>query len=280
MSSLVRIAVTAGYRGHPAALDGLRLEIEAGEILALIGQSGSGKSTLALAILGLLGMRGGSVSGSIEFEGRNLLTLNGKQWRTVRGRRIGLVFQSAATALNPYLSVEDHVREAWRAHETGILDLAALLQEVSLPADRGFLRRRPGQLSIGQAQRVLIALGIVHRPALLIADEPTSALDAVTQAEILDLFAGLNRKRRMSILLITHDLLSAAKLAHRVAILRQGKLVECGTTQQIFENPGEEYTRRLCGQISRLSSHLLQVFPLSADQGPGDHLPVTTDESK
>jgi ABC-type glutathione transport system ATPase component len=242
---LLRLRLDAEYRRGTPALSGVEMEVAAGEIVALIGQSGSGKSTIALAVMGLLGMRGGRARGEVVFEGRDLLGLGEREMREVRGRRIGLVFQSAATALNPRMTVADHLREAWRAHARGEPPSAGLLAEVSLPGDPGFLARLPGQLSLGQAQRVLIALAIAHRPALLVADEPTSALDAITQAEILDLFAALNRRRGMSILLITHDLVSAARLAHRVAILREGRLVETGPARRIFTGASDEYTRRL-----------------------------------
>lgn len=252
---LLRARVTASYGGKPA-LRGVELSLAAGEILALIGQSGSGKSTMALSILGLLGMRGGKVAGAIEFEGTDLLGLSERQLRAIRGRRIGLVFQSAAGALNPRMTVEGHLVEAWRAHASGRPDCERLLAEVSLPGDAAFRKRYPRELSVGQAQRVLIALGIVHRPRLLIADEPTSALDAITQAEILGLFARLSQAHSMAILFITHDLLSVARLAHRVAILRDGNLVEQGTAREIFTAPSQAYTRSLIGALPRLPESL------------------------
>lgn len=254
-SPLLRAVVDASYGGKPA-LAGVELSIGAGEIVALIGQSGSGKSTMALAILGLAGMRGGKVAGSIEFDGVDLLKLSDRQLRSFRGRRIGLVFQSGTGALNPRMTVEAHIREAWKAHAPGSPDYEQLLSEVSLPPDAAFRRRYPRQLSVGQAQRVLIALGILHRPALLIADEPTSALDAITQSEILDLMARLNRSHSMAILLITHDLLSVARLAHRVAILRDGRLIEQGTVADIFAAPVHGYTRTLIGALPRFPESL------------------------
>jgi ABC-type dipeptide/oligopeptide/nickel transport system ATPase component len=170
--------------------------------------------------------------------------------RRVRGHEIGLVLQSPLSSLNPALKIGTQFSEAWKAHANGSkkkFNAYALesLTHVSLPAQRSFLGRRPRQLSVGQAQRVLIAMAILHRPALLIADEPTSALDVITQSEILGLFARLNREMNMAILYISHDLLSVASLCGSVAILHRGEIVECGSTEQIFQRPVHLYTRRL-----------------------------------
>jgi ABC-type dipeptide/oligopeptide/nickel transport system ATPase component len=172
--------------------------------------------------------------------------------RAVRGREIGLVLQSPLAALNPSMTVGQQIREAWLAHRTvgqQWRDPLELLETVNLPAEAQFLDRYPRQLSVGQAQRVLIAMAIVHRPALLVADEPTSALDSITQAEILKLFARLNRQMGMSILYISHDLLSVASLCHRMAILREGRVVESGSTVQIFRYPRHPYTKALLAAI-------------------------------
>jgi ABC-type dipeptide/oligopeptide/nickel transport system ATPase component len=193
------------------------------------------------------------VRGELRFQGRDLLRLSERQMRAVRGREIGLVLQSPLSSLNPSMTVGQQIREAWLAHGTaggkpwhGLLEL---LETVNLPPDLQFLDRYPRQLSVGQAQRVLIAMAIVHRPALLVADEPTSALDTVTQAEILKLFARLNRQLGMSILYISHDLLSVASLCHRIAILRDGRMVESGPTELIFRRPRHSYTKALLAAI-------------------------------
>ena len=136
-----------------------------------------------------------------------------------------------------------------------------LLAKMSLPAEEGFLRRYPRQLSVGQAQRVLIAMAVLHRPALLIADEPTSALDVITQSEILQLFGELNQALNMSILLISHDLLSAASLCHRIAILHEGKIVECGPTEQIFLHPRHPYARRLIESMPTYPAEMREEPP-------------------
>jgi ABC-type dipeptide/oligopeptide/nickel transport system ATPase component len=224
--------------------------VEPGEILGLVGESGSGKSTIAMAILRLLNMRGAQVSGDIHFQGRNLVSMTEREMRKVRGCEIALVPQSPLTSLNPALRIHTHLDETWIAHANGPSEVRRpqflkLLESVSLPAEDAFLDRYPGELSVGQAQRLLIAMAILHRPALVVADEPTSALDMVTQAEILKLFSHLNNGLKMAVLYISHDLVSVSSLCHRVAILHGGAIVEFGPTEQIFRDPQHAYTRRL-----------------------------------
>ena len=255
-SPLLSVSVSVDYAGKPGVLRNAAFEMQRGEVLGLVGQSGSGKSTLALAILKLLNLNAARATGELSFLGRDLMPLGEKEMRQVRGRQIGLVLQSPMSSLNPALRIGTQLMEAWRAHAEGSRERARdylldLLGSVSLPAEEPFLRRYPRQLSVGLAQRVLIAMAIVHHPALLIADEPTSALDGITQAEILQLFDRLNRGLRMGILYISHDLLSIASLCHRVAILHEGQIVECGKTQQIFQNPAHPYTRRLIDALPK-----------------------------
>src|SRR5258706_11309665 len=206
--NMLSARVTVRYPGKAPVLNGVALDIAPGEVLGLVGQSGSGKSTLAMAILGLLSRKRAAVEGSIVFQGRDLLTMRERELRSLRGRSISLVLQSPLSSLNPALKIRTQLREAWRAHADGAsTDCEAAIQaamtSVSLPADLGFLRKYPSQLSVGQAQRVLIAMAVMHRPALLVADEATSALDVITQSEILELFAQLNRETGMSILYIS-----------------------------------------------------------------------------
>jgi len=244
------ISLTVNYRNRPEVLKNAFLQMRQGEVLGLIGQSGSGKSTLALSILRLLELKGGKAKGSIFFQGRELLLLKEREMRELRGREIGLVLQSPLSSLNPALRIGTQLLEAWKAHASGPRDeglrrIEDAMASVSLPHDQEFLRRLPSQLSVGQAQRVLIAMAIIHRPALLIADEPTSALDVITQAEVLSLFRKLNQELGTGILYISHDLLSVSSICDRIAILNEGEIVECGPTGQIFNHPGHAYTRRL-----------------------------------
>ncbi|MBI4902724.1 MAG: ABC transporter ATP-binding protein [Acidobacteria bacterium] len=252
-ATLLDVAVSVDYFGRQAAVREVRFSMERGEILGLIGESGSGKSTLAMAILGLLSFRGGKARGEIRLQGRDLLALPEREMRQVRGRAIGFVPQSPLAALNPTLRLDGHFREAWRAHRpdrNGWREvLPDLLRRVQLPREAEFLRQYPRQLSVGLAQRVLIALALLHNPRLIIADEPTSALDAITQSGVLSLLAGLNRDLQTSILFISHDLVSVARLSHRVAILLHGELVEQGPAVEVFGNPQHVYTRQLMATL-------------------------------
>src|SRR5581483_7820972 len=231
--------------------------IAKGEIMGLVGQSGCGKSTLSLAIMRLLHLKNGKLRGEIELNGRDILRLNERQMRALRGKEIALVLQSPMSSLNPALRIGTQMEEAWRVHRQSSgpqcrEEVLQALADVALPADPDFLRRRPSQLSVGQAQRVLIAMALLHRPSLLIADEPTSALDVITQAEILNLFSRLNRELGMAVLYISHDLLSVGELCHRVGILHGGEIVECAATPQIFASPAHPYTQRLMQSLPRL----------------------------
>ncbi len=254
---LLAARLSVGYTGKQPVLRDLKIEIQRGEVIGLVGQSGSGKSTLALAILGLLDKKHTRIEGTITFQGSDLLLLPERELRTLRGRAISLVLQSPLSSLNPALKIRTQLKEAWRAHASGSSEdcanaIRSSLQSVSLPADDEFQRKYPSQMSVGQAQRVLIAMAIMHRPALLIADEATSALDVITQSEILALFRELNRSIGMAILYVSHDLASVAGICDRIAILHQGTVVECGTTEQIFSWPRHEYTQRLMAALPRI----------------------------
>lgn len=268
-SLLLSARISVDFRNKTSVLRNLFLDIQRGEIVGLVGESGSGKSTLVLALLHLLQLKGARVQGEVIFQGENLQKKTESQLRDIRGRQMSVVPQSPLTSLNPALRIGTQLKEAWRAHANGTGEqcyaaISAALRSVSLPDDEEFLKRRPSQLSVGQGQRVIIAMAILHRPALLIADEPTSALDTITQSEILSLFSRLNRELDMAILYISHDLLSVTALCHRVAILRDGGIVECDGPDAIFESPRHPYTQRLIAALP--SRHRQKTFHNASDR--------------
>lgn len=254
MPPLLSLSISADYAGKPGVLRDLRLEMQPGEILGLVGESGSGKSTLALSILRLLDLKGGKASGSVCLNGRELMALSESEMREIRGRDIGLVLQSPMSSLNPALKIGTQMYETWSAHKPGsrkecVPRLLEILRSLNLDADEKFLNRKPAQLSVGQAQRVLIAMAMLHHPPLLLADECTSALDLITQKEVLGIFRQLSEKMGTGILFISHDLLAVSSLCHRIAILRNGELVEVGSTREILTHPSHPYAKQLVGAL-------------------------------
>ncbi len=227
---LLRVSLSAGYASRTTLRD-IRFTLYPGERMAVVGTSGAGKSTLVQALLGTMRWRDGWARGEVFFEGVDLLSASERQLRVLRGRRIALVPQSPLTSLNPALTLQQHFRECWRAHmptdsERMQRRILELMDRVQLPATREFLERRPIGVSVGQAQRVLIALALLHRPALLIADEPTSALDVCTQEEIVRLFYEVTRDEETTLLYVSHDLLSVFRLCDRMLVINKGELVD------------------------------------------------------
>jgi peptide/nickel transport system ATP-binding protein len=251
---LLHIRLSIDYSGKPGVLADAALDVQPGEIVGLVGASGSGKSSLALALLRLLDLKGGRASGNIWFKDRDLMQAGEREMRSIRGKEIAFVPQSPSSYLNPALRLGDQLTEAWKAHRKGSradaeAEALRAIRQVGLPAERAYLRRYPGEVSVGQAQRVLIAMAVLHHPALLIADEPTSSLDLISQAEVLRLLSRLNRELGMGILYISHDLLSIAGFCDRVAILHEGNVVEFAATDEVFEMPRHPYTRALIGAL-------------------------------
>jgi ABC-type dipeptide/oligopeptide/nickel transport system ATPase component len=235
------------------AVDDLSLTIDAGETLGLVGESGSGKSVTALAILRLLQPPGRITNGRIVFEGRDLLPLSEPEMRAVRGARISLIFQEPATALNPTMSVGAQIAEALTVHGAGRAEArrqaVELLAAVRIPDAERRARDYPHQLSGGMRQRVMIAIAIACRPALVVADEPTTALDVTVQAQVLDLLRELKTRYGLALLLITHDFGVIAEMADRVVVMHGGRAVEQGSVRQVLRDPADDYTRRLLAAV-------------------------------
>jgi oligopeptide/dipeptide ABC transporter ATP-binding protein len=257
-------------RGAFPAVDGVDLELREGETLGLVGESGCGKSVTALSILRLLPEPPAKIeSGEVTFGGRDLLRLPEEELRRLRGNRISMIFQEPMTSLNPVFTVGNQIDEALRVHTD--MDRAArrervveLLDLVGIPEPERRRSEYPHQLSGGMRQRVMIAMALACDPAVLIADEPTTALDVTIQAQILELIEGLQRRFRMAVLLITHDLGVVAQSAERVAVLYAGRVVETGSVREIFRAPRHPYTAGLLasmpgGRVER--GGRLQVIP-------------------
>ncbi len=247
--------------GYVRVLDHVSFALEAGSTLGLVGESGCGKSVTALSIMGLLPHPAGRVeSGSIRFRGRELVGLSSEEFRSVRGKRIAMIFQEPMTALNPVHRVGGQLTEAIRLHEPGVSTEGAraravqLLSRVEIPEPDHRLREYPHELSGGMRQRVMIAMALSSSPDILIADEPTTALDVTIQAQILDLLRELQNDTGMAIVFITHDLGVVAEMCAVVAVMYAGRIVEDAQVEQMFAHPIHPYTRGLLNSIPRLDS--------------------------
>ena len=247
------------------AVRNINFSMNEGETVCLVGESGCGKSLTAKAIMRLTPANA-VLTGRILLHGKNLLTMPEKAMHTVRGRRIGMIFQEPMTSLNPVLKVGDQVAEPLRLHE-GLSSSQAreaaieLLTEVGIPAPQSRYDDYPHQLSGGMRQRVMIAMALSCRPELLLADEPTTALDATIQGQILRLLAARCRERRMAVLLITHDLGVAAQMADTVGVMYAGRLVESAPAQDLFADARHPYTQGLLHAAPSARSRGLERLP-------------------
>jgi len=251
VNSLLRvenlIVVFSSGAGPITALDGVCLEVAAGELVGILGESGSGKTTLGLSLLSLVPPNG-CASGSIRYRGRELLALNEDQLERIRGAEISMIFQEPALTLHPTLTVGEQVADIVRAHSAcnrrrsrGQAESA--LTQVRLNGVRRICAAYPHQLSGGERRRVAIAQALISRPSLLIADEPTGSLDTIVQVEILTLLRDVNERQGVAMLLISHDPSVLAGLASRLLVLSSGRIVEQGPPGEVFKNPKHAYTR-------------------------------------
>jgi len=252
LAQLRELEVTYASAGGATirALDGLSIDIRAGEIVGILGESGCGKSTLASALLRLLPSNAQCARGTILVNGLDLMSLSEKELRSIRGRVISLIPQDPALALNPVMKVGLQIGEALRAHlqsnaEHRRMRVMELLQEVGFDQAAEIYSAYPHQLSGGQKQRIAIAQALACKPSLLIADEPTSKLDVTLQAEIVTLLSQIRRRRATAILMISHDPTVFAGLADRIAVIYAGRIIEVGTAAQIFGRPLHPYTQAL-----------------------------------
>jgi ABC-type dipeptide/oligopeptide/nickel transport system ATPase component len=249
MLNIENLSVDYYRRGQviPAVRD-FSFTINPGETVGLVGESGSGKSTVALAILRLIRAQEGRITGGkIVFKGRDLLALPREEMRQVRGRDITMIFQDPFTSLNPVMTIRAQMQEALEAHPASTI-LADALTRVQLDPDRT-LRAYPHQLSGGQRQRVMIAIALLCRPSLVLADEPTTALDVLVQKEILELLFRLQKEMNMGVLLISHNLALIAQYTQRLAVMRQGRIVEEQPSRELFRHPKDAYTQELIRAI-------------------------------
>ncbi|WP_394771565.1 dipeptide ABC transporter ATP-binding protein [Lacisediminihabitans sp.] len=262
--SNLTVSFRRGGREHRVVND-LSFELEPGECIAIVGESGSGKSVTARTIVGLTGGRSTVTADEISLDGESLIGATARQWRSIRGRRIGFILQDALVSLDPLRPVGREIDEALRLHHWGnraerkrkVIDL---LDSVGVPNPQNRARQRPDELSGGLRQRALIASALALDPEIIIADEPTTALDATVQAQVLSLIADM-KSRGVSVILISHDLSVVAQLADHILVMRGGHVLEAGAAHQVLHDPRHEYTRSL---IDAVPSEHTRGRPLGA----------------
>ncbi len=245
------------------ALNGVSLDLMQGETLGLVGETGAGKTTMAKCIMGILPKRTGRIrSGEIIYDGRDLLGCTDKEWQSIRGAQIAMIFQDPMTSLNPVLTVGDQIAEAVENHEhctsaQSMERARQMLELVGIPAER--VNEYPHQFSGGMKQRVVIAIALACNPRLLIADEPTTALDVTIQAQVLEMMQSLKQQFDTSMLLITHDLGVVAQNCDRVAVIYAGEIVEYGTVTDVFKRMKHPYTKGLFSSIPQINADVRRL---------------------
>ena len=245
--------------GEVKALNDVSIHLNDGEVLGIVGESGSGKSVTAYSLMGLTAYPGNLVGGTIDFNGHRINDLSEKEFRKIRGNEVSIIFQDPMTSLNPVYTIGNQIMEVILLHtdknkEQARARAKELLELVGINEPEKRLKQYPHELSGGMRQRVMIAIALACEPKLLIADEPTTALDVTIQAQILELMMELKEKLGMAIIMITHDLGVVASMCDRIAVMYAGRIVEYGTTDDIFYNPKHEYTKGLLKSIPRLDA--------------------------
>ena len=245
--------------GEVKALNDVSIHLNDGEVLGIVGESGSGKSVTAYSLMGLTAYPGKLVGGTIDFNGHRINDLSEKEFRKIRGNEVSIIFQDPMTSLNPVYTIGNQIMEVILLHtdknkEQDRARAKELLELVGINEPEKRLKQYPHELSGGMRQRVMIAIALACEPKLLIADEPTTALDVTIQAQILELMMELKEKLGMAIIMITHDLGVVASMCDRIAVMYAGRIVEYGTTDDIFYNPKHEYTKGLLKSIPRLDA--------------------------
>ncbi|SJZ53245.1 oligopeptide transport system ATP-binding protein [Pilibacter termitis] len=248
------------FAGKVQAIRGVDFDLKKGETLAIVGESGSGKSVTTRTIMGLLANNGNIDSGEILFKGKDLTKISEKEYQNLRGKDISMIFQDPMTSLDPTMTIGKQVAEGLRKHKKvskkeAEQEALRLLELVGIPNAAGRLNNYPHQFSGGQRQRIVIAIALVTHPEIVIADEPTTALDVTIQAQILELLKQIQEKIDMSIIFITHDLGVVANVADRVAVMYGGRIVEVGTSDEIFYNPQHPYTWGLLSSMPTLDTN-------------------------
>ncbi len=270
-------------KGVVRAVEGVSFEIEEGEILAIVGESGSGKSVTSLSVMGLLAEPGRIAEGSINFDGKELVGLDEKEYQALRGNDMAMIFQEPMTSLNPVYRIGNQIVEAIRTHEKigkkeAMERAIDLLRKVGIPSPEKRVHDYPHQMSGGMRQRVMIAMALACNPKLLIADEPTTALDVTIQAQILDLLRRLRDDTGMAVLLITHDLGVVSETADHVVVMYCGQVVEEAEVRSLFNHPMHPYTLGLLKSIPRLEEDdtkrlytIKGMVPNPLEMPPGCH---------
>ncbi|WP_460090878.1 ABC transporter ATP-binding protein [Streptomyces mexicanus] len=254
--------------GVAHAVNGVSYAVDAGETLAVLGESGSGKSVTAQAIMGILDMPPGRITGGrVLFRGRDLLTLKEEERRRIRGADLAMIFQDALSALNPVMTVGDQLGEMFVVHRGASRREARaraveLMERVRIPAAAQRVRDYPHQFSGGMRQRIMIAMALALEPDLIIADEPTTALDVTVQAQVMDLLAELRRAYDMGLILITHDLGVVADVADKIAVMYAGRIVEQAPVHELYKRPAHPYTRGLLDSIPRLDHKGRELYAI------------------